>query len=182
MDNEKALELFNDNIAIAYKVAYNIIKKNNLHEIHEDVVQHALLGLWIACVNYDENIAKFSTYAYNMCYHHVLKANSHVSTYKERLTLRGIEKAPEKSEFEEGINYLEEQNFNDELIRKDLETMIDYELLMKSKILNENEKEIIRLRFEKGLTQQEIANLLNVKQASVSRRLGRINKKINKWF
>lgn len=174
MTNE---EMFNNNTNLAYKIANKF--KDNYSDEFEDITQIALEGLWRAVKTYDESKGyKFSTYAYpiihNTIYMYLRKLRR---TPKDILSLSmpvGNDESLEladmiQSDFDIFEEFISQHN---EYVIDQIQKNINHFIF-----LNDMDKLVTR-RIMMGETQSSIAKDLNVQQASISRRLKRIRKKI----
>ena len=175
VDEKKAKEMFEENINIVYSVVHKLFPSlvND-----EDVVQEAMIGLYKACLTYDESKGKLATLAYRCISNQVnmelrkrnrfgqIKMVSMQDSVKtsddgEDLTIEGlIEDIKALDEIEERESAEDVANF--------ISTLSDYEL------------KFVRCN-SKGLTQQESAKLLHMSQANYSRQMKKIRKKFKEW-
>lgn len=162
-------EMFNKNIKLAYKVANKY--KINHYEEFEDIKQIALLGLWKAVTNYNGKNA-LSTFAYVVIQNEI---NSYLRKTKksfksvsinvevhERLTLEDILQADDS--IEELLDDIEER-----VIKQVLNETLENE--------NERDNQVYKL-YEQGYRQGQIAKIMGISQAQVSRIQAKINKKV----
>lgn len=130
----------------------------------EDLKQEALLGLWQACLTYDENKSKFSTYA--------------VSCILNRLRIQFRERAkhPETVSLSTPIGGYEEEGLTLEDTIEDPVPSIDEGYLdLKGFVasLSNRDQQIVKLRMQ-GLTHKQIAKELRMTRVNCSMRLSRI--------
>lgn len=165
-------ELFNKNTNIAYKICQSY--RVNYPNEFEDIKQVALLGLWKACLNYDENRGAISTYAYPI-------VKNHINIY-----VRGLRKHQNRYiSFSEPIT--------DNLTVEDIiASEIDYEedivdrayvaeVTKKIPVVFTDEREqFIFKEYINGYTQAQTAKKMNLSQPQISRLQKRVKSKIYK--
>lgn len=145
-------ELFAKNEKLAYKVAH----KMKLHipgYDQEDIFQVAKLGLWKACLTYDPNKAKFSTYAHTCIKRELLMVYRSVvgkSKGCEEVSLQSISDYCDEG-FDPYYYAPRVESFEDNLLK-----IVDAERLD----LNNNERLILNLK--KYLTEGEVEKLCMV--------------------
>lgn len=164
-------ELFNKNTNIAYKLAWGYYK-NYSREI-EDIKQVALMGLWKACLKYDENIAAFSTYAYPII-------KNHINIY-----VRGLRKHENRYiSFNEPVTdnlTVEDQIAVDFDYEEDIVDRA-YVAEVKEKIpfiFRDEREQLVFHHYINGKPQRETANIMNVSQPQISRIQKRVKNKIH---
>ena len=159
---EKAERLFADNVSFAYWVLNRYFPKIAQDE---DIVQDALIGLWEACLAFDENKGfRFSAFATPCICNNI------------RMTLRK-RKIVATISLDEPIPDNEDLTFG-ELIEDPL-ACIDLEAIALCQFierLSEMEKGIVRLQL-KGVSQREGGKAVGVSQGQYSRILKRIKKR-----
>lgn len=130
----------------------------------EDLKQEALIGLWQACLTYEESKSKFSTYAVS-CILNKMKVwlrdrSKHPDTISLSTPIGGYE--------EEGLTL--EDTIEDPVLAID-EGYIDLKDFLAS--LSERDQKIVKLRMQ-GLTQKQIAQELGMTRVNCATRLSRI--------
>ena len=130
----------------------------------EDLKQEALMGLWQACLTYDESKSKFSTYAVSCMLN------------KMKVWLRDRSKHPDTVSLNSPVGGYEEEGLTLEDTIEDPvpaidEGYIDLKDFLAS--LSERDQKIVKLRMQ-GLTQKQIAQELGMTRVNCSMRLTRI--------
>ena len=158
-------ELFEKNINFAY---WFISKYFPALIGDEDISQIALIGLWKACILYDEDRSKFTTLAGVCIRNEILmelrKRNKQADLYRVHLG----------DPIKEGESLAIEEVVKDESYRPDSSSIFVTDLI---KSLSSREKQVIACRF-KGLTQQQAAKQMGISQACYSRLLKAVRKKL----
>lgn len=130
----------------------------------EDLKQEALLGLWQACLTYDESKSKFSTYAVSCMLN------------KMKVWLRDRSKHPDTVSLSTPIGGYEEEGMTLEDTIEDPVISIDVGYLdLKNFIesLSPRDQQIVKLRIQ-GLKQIQIAQELGMTRTNCAMRLSRI--------
>ena len=154
-------QLFYKNVELAYFVMW---KHYPTFAKDEDLKQEALLGLWQACLSYDQQKSLFSTYA-SHCIHNRL-----------RVWLRERSKHPDTVSLNSPVGGYEEEGLTLEDTIEDPVPSIDEGLIdLKNFLgsLRDRDQEMIKLRMQ-GLTQKQIAQELGMTRVNCSMRLTRI--------
>ena len=128
----------------------------------EDMQQEALVGLWKACLTYDKNKSKFSTYAISCILNQV------------RLAMRALAKQPETVSLSTVVG--EDDSCTLEEILEDPYPRTSPDciaLKMYIEGLEERDRQVVQYALE-GLTQKQIAKHLGMSQVWVSRTLKRL--------
>lgn len=171
MNEEKAKKLFEDNI----RLAYWIMSQRFPHLIDDDDVrQEALLGLYKACLVYDESRGSLSSVAYktvvNQVLMHLRRENHqrHVSTVSMDTSIINREG--------------EEVSLSEFIVdpTQDIESNLTINLDEFVGTLNKREKLILHLR-DCGLGQKKASNYMGISQSYYSRLLKKIRKKFREW-
>ena len=153
------------------KLVYHIIKQMHLYHKLEDYLDVGLIGLCKAAQTFNlENGSKFSTYACicirnnilmeirnekRQCDAYAISFSSIIGSSKDKdLTLEDT---------------LSDYELENDILNK--EELIS--LIMSIEKLNEEDKTIIDLYFYQNKTQKQIAQILKMSQANVSRRIQR---------
>ena len=151
----------------------------------EDLKQVAIIGLIKSAKKYDEDKSKFITFAYNYINYELLQFFRDDKFYSEKREKRMM------------FNYIFLEDNLDENLKKSYGKLVDnlknekdtYESIENSMlinklilILNEDEKKIIYLRYYLEKSQNEIAELMNVTQVTISRKLKSSIMKMQKEF
>lgn len=139
----------------------------------DDLIQIAYLGLWKACLSWDQERAKFTTYAAICIQKEVLmelrrrkkwgqlqmvSLSCPTAGEGEDLTLEGLVPDPHSD-----IN--------------DLEDCIAFSQALEELGLSDIERELLHLSAQ-GISQAEVGHRLSKSQAYVSRKLGKIKKRL----
>lgn len=173
MDKEKSEEFFNKNIGLAYKVA-NTYKNNYYYEM-EDIKQIALGALWKAVVNYNQSIAKFSTFAVTIIRNDINYYLRRTKKYRSDISLN-----TELKNSCEGNREITLQDVlsddSDKLIEEAEDKMFLIDLF--SNINLTEEEKIILKDWLQGRNQIETAKTLNISQASISRCITKLKQKL----
>lgn len=161
MTRNEQEQLFYKNLELAY---FTLWKHYPTFAQDEDLKQEALLGLWQACLSYDQQKSMFSTYA-SHCIHNRLRVwfrerSKHPDTVSLNNLVSGYE--------EEGLTL--EDTIEDPVPAID-EGYIDLKDFLAS--LSERDQKIVKLRMQ-GLTQKQIAQELGMTRVNCSMRLTRI--------
>ncbi|MGN1029745.1 MAG: sigma-70 family RNA polymerase sigma factor [Bacilli bacterium] len=159
-----------DHLGLAKAIAFNFYKILKSKYTYEEIESTAYLGLIEAAKKFDESKGfKFSTYAT----HHVVGRIKRMYRDDKWYNLKRGVKHDMKS-----LNFVIDPEHNTEMqdILKDeinIEEDVVNELTVKKLLasLNEKDKKIIYLYFYEQLSQQEISEIVNIHQASVSRTL-----------
>ena len=153
------------------KLVYHIIKQLHLYHKLEDYYDVGMIGLCKAAKTFKpENNSKFSTYACICIRNNILME---IRNEKRQCDAYAIS-------FSSIINSSKNQDLTLEDILSDYELENDIlnreeliSLIMSIENLNKEDKRIIDLYFYQNKTQQQIAKILNMSQANVSRRIQR---------
>ncbi|KIL06943.1 hypothetical protein SR42_15375 [Clostridium botulinum] len=156
-----------DNLGLAYIQANKFYKMSKRYE-HEDLIQVSILALVKACRNFDENRGvKFSTFATSCIKGSLINLFQRDKKYNlKRATPHSFSVISYEHEYENGSI---EKKFGDYEF-EERETIRIYLDILISKLKKEYQ-EIINLYYFKNLKQEEVANILNISQMTVSRRL-----------
>ena len=162
----KAQELFDSNQSLAY---YILHKNYPRYTQDEDLRQDALLGLWQACLTFEEGKAQFSTYAGTCILNSLRTAMRQRTQVVETVSL-------DQTLGNEDYSLLSE-------IVEDPKAAINTEAMCFKefwKTLTEKEKYCMRMCLD-GCTQVEVAKTLGVTRARVSQVIGVIRKKYQRF-
>lgn len=162
MTRTEAEQLYHKNTRLAYyllQVSYPTFAKD------EDMRQEALLGLWKACITYDESKSKFTTYAGTCILNQV------------RMAMRGLAKQPDTVSLSTPIDGGEGLTLGD-IIEDHNPRTDDGSIALSIFIagLPEREQQLIQCKLD-GLTQKQIAKKLGLSQVWVSRALSRLQQR-----
>lgn len=169
MNEEKAKELFEENIGLAY---WAVGKYFPLLVGDEDIQQEALIGLYKACLVYDESKGKFATLAIAVIMNEirmffrrankekavVISLNDPVPGTDEELLIMDI--IPDPSQQICGVSYNSLKEF--------------------TKTLTGRYKKVLEMKVE-GFTQSEIAKAVGISQSQCGKDLRRIKDKYLEW-
>jgi len=154
-------ELFRKNTKLAYYTLHRYIPK---YSQDEDMKQVALLGLWKACLTFDERRnCRFSTYAMKCILNQVNQ-----EFRKTRVPTISIETPISDDGLTLGDILVDTKTEVEDTTAADFSKFINY--------LSEVDKKIIKYLLL-GLRQREIAKILHIKQPSVSRHIKSIKKR-----
>lgn len=165
--NEKQQKLVLNN----QKLVYYVIKQMHLYHKLEDYFDVGLIGLCKAAQTFKpENNSKFSTYACICIRNNILmeirNEKRQCDTYA--ISFSSIIKSSKNQDLTLEDMLSDYELENDILNREEL-----ISLIMSIENLNKEDKRIIDLYFYQNKTQQQIAKILNMSQANVSRRIQR---------
>jgi RNA polymerase sporulation-specific sigma factor len=153
-------QFIEDNLPLVNKIACKYVKANTMREF-EDLFQIGCIGLIKAADKFDNTLGfKFSTYAYRLIEGEIINNVN-----------RKEEKTVDTIGIEEYVNGCEGQTIEDTL--KD-ESIGEYEFIeddafrMLLKGLSEKQSLVIKLRFDDGLAQLEVSEILGVTKQRIS--------------
>lgn len=161
MTRNEQEQLFHENLELAYFILW---KHYPTFAQDEDLKQEALLGLWKACLSYDQQKSMFSTYA-SRCIHNRL-----------RMWLRERSKHPDTVSINSPVaGYGEEGPTLEDTIEDPVPAIDEDYINLKNFLasLSERDQKIVKLRMQ-GLTQEQIARELGMTRVNCSVRLTRI--------
>lgn len=168
-----AKELFDKHTNFAYKIAN---KYFNYPKEREDIIQQALLGLWIAAENFDgSKDTKFMTFA-GICINNSILM--YLKKIKKHIGHQSID-AP----IAENMNLLDFLEDDTDYIQE-LEEKIELDKMRKildNLDLKRRNVEIFKLLLE-GKKQHEVAKIKGVTQPVISRIKKRVEKKIREIY
>lgn len=188
--NPNAEELFEKYSHIGEATLYKMFNSVNAvarrHKIEvNDLIQYANTGLWLACINYNEEKSKFLTYAINSVKWHLsnrLRADCNIRYYKA--TEYKTSPIVNIVSMEIPTTDDSDSDFHD-IVPSDTYLIDDAFESMCEKYLNENlteqQKEIIKLR-KLGYSTGEIGKMLGVSGQNIRYHLKNIRKKFDKFF
>ncbi len=159
--DSKAEKLFEENIPLAHHTLWKVYPS---FAYSEDMHQEALLGLWKACLTFDESKSKFSTYATQCILNQI------------RMVMRGMQKQPDIVSLDAPIRDTDEAFLAS--VIEDCSATIDTGCIALQEFirsLSEKERTIVQYKME-GLTQRQIAEKFNKSQSWVSRILKKLQK------
>lgn len=182
------VKLFEENMNLAYNEAHKRVAKLRRYEIKEDLIQAALMGLWVACMNFDESRGlAFSTYATLTCVGYMKSSNTHLDTRSERKIIERnnlkVNRISLSSPVKSGDDSITvEDTIKQSKCAKYDENDICFEIDFKNftSRLTDREKQIIEYR-KQELSQSEIGKKMGISQAQVSRHVISIGKKYEIW-
>lgn len=153
MKMTRALKLFQDNQNLAYHI---LSKYYPTYMQNEDKRQEALIGLWQACLTFEEGKAKFSTYAGKCIINSI------------RITLRQWNKVPETLSLDQPLGG-EDNSLLFEVIEDPTSAIDDGLICFKEfwKTLTNLERRCVQLRLE-GNSQADIARMLGVTRSYIN--------------
>lgn len=169
MDEQE--KLFNENISLSYYAA-NRFKQNAFE--HDDIVQMAMIGLWKACKTYKpEKNCKFTTYALRVIKNELLQAMRSVRV-RDYTKDYSLDQMYEDTGISLAETIADDFDLQDEVEKKEIASKI----ISLFSILKENERKCVELYYLKGYKQIEIAEMLNLTQANISRIVTKAMRKI----
>lgn len=161
-------ELYFENEALVYHVLH---KKFPMSRFDDDFQQIARLGLWKACLRYDETKGKFSTYAVPAIENEI------------KMELRKMSRKPIEISLDD---FVKDTSDNDDRLtisgicigEQDVEfidtTWVDKEL-------TDRQKRILSLLYD-GMVQADIAKEIGISQTMVSREVAKIRNIAQKYI
>lgn len=161
-------ELYFENEALVYHVLH---KKFPMSRFDDDFQQIARLGLWKACLRYDETKSKFSTYAVPAIENEI------------KMELRKMSRKPIEISLDD---FVKDTSDNDDRLtisgicigEQDVEfidtTWVDKEL-------TDRQKRILSLLYD-GMVQADIAKEIGISQTMVSREVAKIRNIAQKYI
>ena len=161
-------ELYFKNEALVY---YVLNKKFPMNRFDDDFQQIARLGLWKACLRYDENKGKFSTYAVPAIENEIKRE------------LRKMSRKP----IETSLDALIRDTSDDAdkltisgvcMSEQDVEF---FDTTWVDKELTDRQKRILSLLYD-GMAQTEIAKEIGISQAMISREVSKIRNVAQKYI
>lgn len=167
-----ALERFEANTRLAYFVLHRHFPAKSFDE---DYTQIAMLGLWKACLTYDESKGcEFSTYACTVIWNAVVYSlRNERSRGKDTAVISSID-APlsdtsNSDEFSSLLDIVADP--------EDMYALIDLKDALERLEMNSRSREVFSL-YMSGLTQIEIGKRIGISQPQVSRDIKRIQERL----
>ena len=161
-------ELYFENEALVYHV---LNKKFPMSRFDDDFQQIARLGLWKACLSYDETKGKFSTYAVPCIANQI------------KMELRKMGRKPIEVSLEALVKDTDENSetltISGMLIGEQDVGFVD--TIWVDKELTDRQKRILSLLYE-GMVQADIAREVGISQATVSREVSEIRNIAQKYI
>lgn len=158
------------------KLIYQVLKKRYPKSFFDDDLrQVASIGLWRACVTYNEDISKFSTYAYKCIQNELAQYFRSLSAKSRNSSEYTIVSLDKPADFLDS----DTASFADLIIGTTDIDYVDFDGFWKS--LTSDERMIVT-KIINGKTQREIANELMVSQTTVSRHMGKVRKKFDEFI
>lgn len=161
-------ELYFENEALVYHVLH---KKFPMSRFDDDFQQIARLGLWKACLSYDETKGKFSTYAVPCIANQI------------KMELRKMGRKPIEVSLEALVKDTDENSerltISGMLIGEQDVGFID--TIWVDKELTERQKRILSLLYD-GIVQADIAREIGISQTMVSREIAKIRNIAQKYI
>lgn len=167
-------DLFQKNLDLVY---YMISRYYPLSIQDEDIIQNGMIGLWKACVTYDESLNMFSTYASKCILNEIrMYFRSFYNRGKKDITLVSLEDVIHADEHTD-------LTLEDTIPVSDVTTRTTEEAILAREIINklwnrlDNRcKKILYWIFVCDMTQAEVANILGVSRSLVSKKVADIRK------
>ena len=161
-------ELYFKNEALVYHVLH---KKFPMSRFDDDFQQIARLGLWKACLRYDETKGKFSTYAVPAIENEI------------KMELRKMSKKPIEVSLEALVKDTDENSetltISGMLIGEQDVGFVD--TIWVDKELTDRQKRILGLLYD-GMVQADIAREIGISQTMVSREVAKIRNIAQKYI
>ena len=161
-------ELYFKNEALVYHVLH---KKFPMSRFDDDFQQIARLGLWKACLRYDETKSKFSTYAVPAIENEI------------KMELRKMSKKPIEVSLEALVKDTDENSetltISGMLIGEQDVGFVD--TIWVDKELTDRQKRILGLLYD-GMVQADIAREIGISQTMVSREVAKIRNIAQKYI
>lgn len=161
-------ELYFKNEALVYHVLH---KKFHMNRLNDDFQQIARLGLWKACLSYDETKGKFSTYAVPCIANQI------------KMELRKMSRKPIEISLDDFV-----KDTSDDADRLTISGICIGEqdvgfidTIWVDKELTERQKRILSLLYD-GMVQADIAREIGISQTMVSREVAKIRSIAQKYI
>ena len=157
-------ELYFENEALVYHVLH---KKFPMSRFDDDFKQIARLGLWKACLRYDENKGKFSTYAVPAIENEI------------KMELRKMSRKPIETSLDSLIRDTDELTISGICMGEQDVGFID--TIWVDKELTDRQKRILSLLYD-GMVQADIAREVGISQTMISREVAKIRNIAQKYI
>ena len=157
-------ELYFKNEPLVY---YVLNKKFPMNRLDDDFKQIARLGLWKACLRYDETKGKFSTYAVPAIENEIKRE------------LRKMSSKPIETSLGALIRDADELTISEVCMSEQDVEFIDTAFVDKE--LTDRQKRILSLLYD-GMVQTEIAKEIGISQTMVSREVAKIRNVAQKYI
>lgn len=157
-------ELYFKNEALVYHVLH---KKFPMSRFDDDFQQIARLGLWKACLRYDETKGKFSTYAVPAIENEI------------KMELRKMSRKPTETSLDTLIRDTDELTISGICIGEQDVGFID--TIWVDKELTDRQKRILSLLYD-GMVQADIAREVGISQTMISREVTKIRNIAQKYI
>lgn len=157
-------ELYFKNEPLVY---YVLNKKFPMNRLDDDFKQIARLGLWKACLRYDENKGKFSTYAVPAIENEIKRE------------LRKMSRKPIETSLDALIRDADELTISEVCMSEQDVEFIDTAFVDKE--LTDRQKRILSLLYD-GMVQTEIAKEIGISQTMISREVSKIRNVAQKYI
>ena len=157
-------ELYFENEALVYHVLH---KKFPMSRFDDDFQQIARLGLWKACLRYDETKGKFSTYAVPAIENEI------------KMELRKMSRKPIETSLDALIRDTDELTISGICMGEQDVGFID--TIWVDKELTDRQKRILSLLCD-GMVQADIAREIGISQTMVSREVSKIRNVAQKYI
>ena len=157
-------ELYYKNEPLVY---YVLNKKFPMNRLDDDFKQIARLGLWKACLRYDETKGKFSTYAVPAIENEIKRE------------LRNISRKPIETSLDALIRDADELTISEVCMSEQDVEFIDTAFVDKE--LTYRQKRILSLLYD-GIAQADIAREVGISQQMISREVAKIRNIAQKYI
>ena len=157
-------ELYFENEALVYHVLH---KKFPMSRFDDDFQQIARLGLWKACLRYDETKGKFSTYAVPAIENEI------------KMELRKMSRKPIETSLDTLIMDTSGLTISEICIGEQNVGFID--TIWVDKELTDRQKRILSLLYD-GMVQADIAREIGISQTMISREVAKIRDIAQKYI
>lgn len=148
-------------------VHYVLNKKFPMNRLDDDFKQIARLGIWKACLRYDETKGKFSTYAVPAIENEIKRE------------LRKMSRKPIETSLDALIRDADELTISEVCMSEQDVEFIDTAFVGKE--LTDRQKRILSLLYD-GMVQTEIAKEIGISQTMISREVAKIRNVAQKYI
>lgn len=189
-NQDRANQLFHEHQHLAETTLYktlgqphNIARSKGID--FEDLLQVAYIGLWNACLDYDETKSNFQTYAINHINWSVKPALNNDFNYFKYPSNKTPKEEYHLESFDAAIHDLEDTRTLHDKVADNESDSIESEAVLNlaieeySKYLSERQQEIVKLK-AKGWMEVDIARHIGISKQAVDQNMKSIRKKISR--